>query len=67
MSNLTKKALASSLKEILKTKPISKVTVSDICSNCGIRRQSFYYHFADLPELMEWICWTEGEEALKKN
>ena len=55
MSNLTKKALASSLKEILKTKPISKVTVSDICSNCGIRRQSFYYHFADLPELVEWI------------
>ena len=67
MSDLTKKALASSLKEILKTKPISKVTVSDICSNCGIRRQSFYYHFADLPELVEWICWTEGEEALKKN
>lgn len=67
MSNLTKQALTAALKELLRTKPISKVTISDICNQCGIRRQSFYYHFADLPELVEWICWSEAEKALKEN
>ncbi|MDD6801980.1 MAG: TetR/AcrR family transcriptional regulator [Mollicutes bacterium] len=67
MSNLTKKAIAQSLKEILAKKPISKVTIGDICERCGIRRQTFYYHFSDLPELVEWICYSEAETVLQKN
>ena len=67
MSDLTKKALAESLKEILKTKPFSKVTIADICFGCGIRRQTFYYHFKDLPALVEWICTTEAEKVLEND
>ncbi len=65
MSELTKKALAQSLKETLKTKPFSKVTIGDICFGCGIRRQTFYYHFKDLPALVEWICTSEAENVLQ--
>ena len=67
MADLTKKALSFSLKELLKEKTISKITINDICEKAGVRRQTFYYHFADLPELVEWTCYTEVESVLKEN
>lgn len=67
MADLTKKALSFSLKELLKEKTISKITINDICEKAGVRRQTFYYHFADLPELVEWTCYTEAESVLKEN
>ena len=67
MSDLTKKALATSLKELLEEKSIRKITVGEICDRCGVRRQTFYYHFSDLPELVEWICCSEAEAAIQKN
>ncbi len=50
----TKQALAESLKELLKKKSLEKITVKDIVSGCGINRQSFYYHFCDVYDLVEW-------------
>lgn len=67
MSELTKKALAASLKELLEKESINKITIGKLCEHCGIRRQTFYYHFSDLPELIEWICYTEAEEVLASN
>lgn len=67
MSELTKKALAFSLKELLKEKTINKITIGDICEKAGVRRQTFYYHFSDLPELVEWTFYTEVESVLKEN
>ena len=49
MSKLTtKKAIALALKEVMKTKPLSKITVNDIAEECSINRQTFYYHFQDI-------------------
>lgn len=51
----TKQALKDSLLELLKEKPISKVTVSAICEKADINRSSFYLHYRDAYDLMERI------------
>ena len=58
-SNITKKALAESLKEIMKTVPFDKITVAQICDGCDMNRKSFYYHFKDKYDLVNWIFDTE--------
>lgn len=52
---LTQKALAESLKKLLNRKTLNKITVSDITNDCGVNRQTFYYHFHDVYELVDWI------------
>lgn len=54
MSNVTKRALEASLKNLLLQKPFNKITVSDITADCGINRMTFYYHFKDIYDLAEW-------------
>ncbi|MBO5783666.1 MAG: TetR/AcrR family transcriptional regulator C-terminal domain-containing protein [Clostridia bacterium] len=59
----TKQALAESLKRQLKTESFSSVSIARICDPCGISRKSFYYHFHDKYELVNWIfCreWLDG-------
>ena len=58
-SNLTKKAIALSAKELTKEKPYDKISISDIADRCGIKRQTFYYHFQDKYELLVWIYFNE--------
>lgn len=57
---ITKKAIAQGLKELTMTKPFHKITVSDITNICGLNRQTFYYHFQDKYELLNWIYYNEG-------
>jgi probable dihydroxyacetone kinase regulator len=64
MSQTTKKAIAASLKKLLTKKPLSKITINDIVEDCGITRQTFYYHFADIYDLIEWIFTSEATKAL---
>lgn len=45
MSQITKRALEQSLKNLLLKKPLNKITISDITEDCGINRMTFYYHF----------------------
>jgi probable dihydroxyacetone kinase regulator len=54
-SLITKKAMAESIKELMKKKSLEKITVSDIVKNCGLNRQTFYYHFKDKYDLLDWI------------
>lgn len=58
-SNITKKALAASLKDLMETKPFERITVGEICDACELNRKSFYYHFKDKYDLVEWIFNTE--------
>lgn len=58
-SNITKKALARALKELLEEKPFEKINVGDICERCEMNRKSFYYHFKDKYALVNWIFDTE--------
>lgn len=65
MANTTKLALEASLKELLRTKPIDKITINDLTEHCGISRMTFYYHFKDIYDLVEWICLEDGKRALQ--
>lgn len=47
MSQITKKALAKSLKSLMNTTPLAKITVNDIVKQCEVNRRTFYYHFQD--------------------
>jgi len=58
-SNITKKALANALKELMTEQPFEKTNVSHICERCHMNRKSFYYHFKDKYDLVNWIFDTE--------
>ncbi len=59
MSESTKKALAVALKNVMKVKSFDKIIVQDITKECGINRQTFYYHFQDRFDLICWIYYNE--------
>ncbi len=65
MANTTKLALEASLKELLRTKPIDRITINDLTEDCGISRMAFYYHFKDIYDLIEWACLEDGKRALQ--
>ena len=64
MQQLTKKALGESLKKMLSHKTLDDITVVDIVKDCGVNRQTFYYHFQDIYDLLEWIFQSEAEQAV---
>ena len=64
MSQITKRALASSLKLLLLQKPLNKITINDIAEKCGVSRMTFYYHFKDVYDLVEWTCEEDVARAL---
>ena len=59
-SNITKRALAEALKELLKAEPFAQVSVGEICEKCHMNRKSFYYHFKDKYDLVNWIYSDDG-------
>ena len=63
-SLITKKAIASGLKELTKKKNFDKITIQDITDICGLNRQTFYYHFQDIYALIEWIYLNEVTKAI---
>lgn len=63
-SLITKKALAGALKELMRNTPINKISVRNIVDKCGLNRQTFYYHFQDIYDLVGWIYKTEAVEGI---
>ncbi len=66
MASSTKEALAASLKQMMKMKPIEKITVKDLVELCGVNRQTFYYHFDDVYDLLEWVFEQDANRVLPK-
>lgn len=58
-NKVTKDAFKKSLKELVTEFPLNKISVKDITEHCGLSRNSFYYHFADKYELVNWIFYTD--------
>lgn len=61
----TKQALCTSLKELMRHKPFSKITVSELIKNCNLNRKTFYYHFEDIYGLLKWMLEQEAFEVVK--
>ena len=53
MANFTRRAIKETFLKLLNQRPLNQITVKDIVEDCGINRNSFYYHFEDLPALVE--------------
>ena len=51
-ADLTKRALSEAFSELLKEKPFEQITVTEIARKAGLNRQTFYYHFRDLYDLI---------------
>ena len=64
VSQTTKRALEASLKKLLLEKPLNKITINDITEDCGVNRMTFYYHFKDIYDLVEWACIESATRAL---
>lgn len=66
VSNFTRKAIKDTFLKLLDEKPLNEITVKNIVEECGINRNSFYYHFQDLPSLIEEIIKEESDSVIQK-
>lgn len=64
MAVSTKEAFATALKKMMTVKPMEKITVKDLVEICGVNRQTFYYHFDDIFDLLEWVFEEDAKRAL---
>ena len=53
------------LAKLLLKKPLDKITINDLTTDCGISRMAFYYHFKDIYDLVEWSCLEDATQALQ--
>jgi AcrR family transcriptional regulator len=67
MSLTTKRAISNSFSELLSKTTFDKITVRDIVENCGLNRQTFYYHFHDIYDLAEWTFDDHAQIFLEKH
>lgn len=65
MAPSTKLALAASLKRLLQKKFLDDITVKEIVEDCQVNRQTFYYHFQDIYDLLRWLLEHETQQALQ--
>jgi len=64
LSSSTKEAFGQALKQMMNVKPIDKITVKDLVEICGVNRQTFYYHFDDVYDLLEWVFEEDANRVL---
>lgn len=57
--------LAESFKALARHRPVSKITIQEITDGAGVIRPTFYNHFTDKYDLLEWIVKTELLEPVK--
>lgn len=54
------------MRKLMDEQPMTKINVGDIVNMCGLNRNSFYYHFKDKYDLVNWIFYTDIAEEFKK-
>ena len=67
MAQFTKKAIVESFISLLNQKPLDKITVKEIVDDCGINRNTFYYHFEDIRALLAFVIDAEVERVIAKH
>ncbi len=65
MAQFTKKAIKASFLKLLMEHPLSQITVKDIVADCGVNRNTFYYYFEDIPELLQDIVMEDAEAIIQ--
>ena len=65
-SLMTQRMIAQALKSLMSEKSMDKITIQDIADKCGIKRQTFYYHFRDIYDALEWLYEEETVAILQQ-
>ena len=63
--NITKRVIREAFLQLVNEKALGKITVKDITDRCGINRNTFYYHYQDIPALVEEICALQAERIVR--
>lgn len=66
-SEKTKLMIANSLRKIMQKKSLDKIKIREIVDDCGVNRQTFYYHFQDIYALVEWIYERDAMIMIESN
>lgn len=61
-----KEIIAEGARNLLMGKKVKKLTVKDIAEECNITRQTFYYHFEDIPDMIRWIMENEFDKMVQE-
>lgn len=64
---ITKEAIALKTKKLLRTMPLEKISVTKICQEAGIDRSTFYRHFLDKFEVVNWIYYHDFFENMPRH
>ncbi len=67
MADFTKNAIRNSFVKLLNEKPMKQISVRDIVDDCGVNRNTFYYHFQDIPQLVETIIQEDTERMIREH
>lgn len=67
MPGFTRKVILQTLTQLMDEKPLSKITVKDIVERCGVNRNTFYYHFRDIPDAVEAVVQDELDDIIKNH
>ncbi len=67
VASFTRKAIREAFLQLLEERMLSEITVKDIVERCGINRNSFYYHYRDLPALIEEIVQEEADAVIAEH
>ena len=67
MPSFTRRAIMESFLKLLDARPLNKITIKDIVEDCGINRNTFYYHFEDIPALVEAIVQDTTDQLMQRN
>ena len=66
MSRATQLALAESLKKLMKGKSLRRITIAELVADCGLNRNTFYYHFEDIYALLRWMLEQEAYDIFRQ-
>lgn len=67
MAAFTKKAIRDAFVRLLNERPLSQITVKDIVESCSVNRNTFYYYYQDVPQLLESVVNEESERIIQEN
>jgi len=67
LTEMTKILISKSFKKLLSKKPLNKISIKDIAKDCQLTRQTFYYHFQDIYELLDWTYKNEIGHLLNES
>ena len=60
----TKNSIFSAFIELRAAKPLEKITIRELTQKANISKQTFYLHFKDIYDLVEWSCYEDASKAL---